>query len=182
MDVLRWGLRKGLPGRIESLGGRYGYTDQAQTPNTQTAQFEYEDGVKILCEIRGLYSNEQSGMHFYGSKGSMHLDQQGNFEIFLGRSAKADLRSRDQGDPNQMEVGHFSNFVDAVRAGDRGKLTCEIEDAEQSTMLCHLANISYRLKRELRFDSVSRSFHGDAEADALLGRAGREPFRIANKL
>jgi len=178
MDILRWGMQKGLPSRIQSLGGRFGYKDQAQTPNTQSAQFEYADGTMILCEIRGLYSNEQSGMHFYGSKGSLHLDQQGNFEIFLGRATKPDLQSKDMGDPDQMEVGHFSNFLSAVRANDRRKLTCDIAEGDQSTALCHLANISYRLKRELRFDPASRRFLGDAEADALLSRAGRAPFRI----
>ncbi len=182
MDVLRWGLRKGLPNRIQSLGGRYGYKDQAQTPNTQTAQFEYEDGTKILCEIRGLYSNEQSGMHFYGAKGSMHVDQQGDFEIFLGRTAKPDMQSKDTGSPDDMETGHFKSFLNAVRTGDRGKLTCDIEEADQSTALCHLANISYRLKRELRFDPASRRFLGDAEADAILSRAGRAPFSIGDKV
>ena len=35
IDVARWGLNKGLPSRIHSTGGRFGYKDQGQTPNTQ---------------------------------------------------------------------------------------------------------------------------------------------------
>ena len=83
MDIVRWALKKGLPARVHASGGRFGYKDQGQTPNTQIATFQYEDGVQVLCEIRGLYSNEPTGMHFYGSAGSMHLEPWGACKIFL---------------------------------------------------------------------------------------------------
>jgi predicted dehydrogenase len=35
IDIARWGLNRGLPSRIHSTGGRFGYKDQGQTPNTQ---------------------------------------------------------------------------------------------------------------------------------------------------
>jgi len=178
LDVIRWALKKGAPRRIYSNGGRFGYRDQAQTPNTQVAQMQYEDGVEILCEIRGLYSNEETGMHFYGSKGVMHLDRAGNFQVYAGRSRKPELVVDEGWGGDAEEVGHFRNFIDAVRANDKGLLNCDIEEAECSTLLCHLANISYRLKREVHFDAASRRFVGDSEADALLGRTGRPPFSL----
>jgi predicted dehydrogenase len=179
-DILRWGMNRGIPTRVQSVGGRYGYKDQGQTPNTQSATLAYPDGAQILCEIRGLYSNEPIGMHFYGSKGSMHLDPQGNCQVFLGRSRQAEALPPVPA--GNMEVGHFQNFVDAIRANRPELLTCGIEECEQSTALCHIANVSYRLGRELRFDPVSRRFLGDSEANHLLARPGRNGFRMPDKV
>jgi predicted dehydrogenase len=182
MDVIRWGLNKGIPSGVHSQGGRFGYRDQGQTPNTQIATFEYDDGTQILCEIRGLYSNEQTGMHFYGSKGSMHLDPAGNFQVFAGRGKQAELDAHEDDRTNAEETDHFANFVDAIRAADGRLLNCEIEEGERSTALCHLANVSFRLKRELRFDAVARRFISDTEADSMLSRLGRAPFRVPDRI
>ena len=119
-------------------------------------------------------------MHFYGSKGSMHLTPQGGCQVFLGRSRQAEaLPPVPAGD---MEVGHFQNFVDAIRANRPELLTCGIEECEQSTALCHMANISYRLGRELRFDPQARRFIGDSEANKHLSRQGRQGFRMPDKV
>jgi predicted dehydrogenase len=183
MDIVRWGLNKGIPTRIQSAGGRFGYKDQGQTPNTQTATLTYEDGTQILCEIRGLYSGEPTGMFFYGSEGAMHLNPAGGFRIFSGRERKpvVDTWEKD-GMGSEVEVGHVQNFVDAIRANDAGELNCEIAEAEISTLLCHLGNISYRLGREVRFDPQKRCFEGDTEADALLARKSRAPFTVPDKV
>jgi predicted dehydrogenase len=178
LDVVRWGMKRGVPRRIYSTGGRFGYRDQAQTPNTQSALYEYDDGAQIVCEIRGLYSNEEVGMRFYGTRGTMHLDRVGNFRVFAGRATAPGLVV-EQGDAGEAEeVGHFRNFIDALRAGNPSLLACDIAEAADSTMLAHLANISYRLKREVRFDAAARRFANDAEADALLDRPARAPFTM----
>ncbi|HON01229.1 MAG TPA: gfo/Idh/MocA family oxidoreductase, partial [Acidobacteriota bacterium] len=49
-------------------------------------------------------------------------------------------------------------------------------------VLCHLANISYRLGRSLRFDPATERFVGDEEADAMLSRRYREPFVVPDKV
>ena len=51
---------------------------------------------------------------------------------------------------------HRQNFVDAVRAHDITRLSADILEGHLSSSLCHLANISYRLGRELRFDHTLR--------------------------
>ena len=40
---------------------------------------------------------------------------------------------------------HFANFLKAVRDGRRGDLNADILEGHQSTALCHVGNISYRL-------------------------------------
>src|SRR5205814_10707117 len=54
IDVARWAIKGAtLPARVWSLGGRFAYEDQGQTPNTQMAVFEYGD-VLLVFEVRGL--------------------------------------------------------------------------------------------------------------------------------
>ena len=55
--MARWGLNKGLPSRIFSSGGRFGYKDQGQTPNVQLSSYVFDDGTELMMEIRGRYSN-----------------------------------------------------------------------------------------------------------------------------
>jgi hypothetical protein len=44
--------------------------------------------------------------------------------------------------------------------------------------LCHLANISYRLGRSLKFVGAQEKFARDAEADAMLTRNYRKPYVV----
>ena len=59
IDIARWGLNKGLPSRIHSTGGRFGYKDQGQTPNAQLATFTFDDGTELVTEIRGRFTNAE---------------------------------------------------------------------------------------------------------------------------
>jgi len=49
MDVARWGLGKTtMPGSVVSVGGRFGYVDDVETPNTQICVFDYGDSELIF--------------------------------------------------------------------------------------------------------------------------------------
>ena len=53
MDIARWGLGVDtLAVGVASVGGRLGYIDQANTPNTQIVALEYGD-KKLIFEVRG---------------------------------------------------------------------------------------------------------------------------------
>ncbi|MBN2325968.1 MAG: Gfo/Idh/MocA family oxidoreductase [Candidatus Omnitrophica bacterium] len=175
IDVCRWGLNKKLPIRIHSSGGRFGYIDQGETPNVQQATFEYEDGTILKAETRGLPTNTEgdiqtSGAIFYGSKGYMVIDNR-NARIYRGSNDEPEIV---EGKGN--DAMHFRNFVDGVRSQKREALNAEIEEIFLSSCLPLLANISYRLKREMRFDPVRMNFIEDRDADAMLTRIYREPY------
>jgi Oxidoreductase family, C-terminal alpha/beta domain len=51
-----------------------------------------------------------------------------------------------------------------------------------STALPHLANISYRLGRELKFTGDNEKFSNDPEADSLLTRVYRDPYIVPDKV
>ena len=53
-----------------------------------------------------------------------------------------------------------------------------IHDGHMSTSLCHLANISYRVGRSLKFNGAQEKFVNDREADALLTRVYRAGYVV----
>ena len=173
IDIVRWAMQKKLPVRVHSTGGRFGYKDQAQTPNTQNVTWVYDDGSMIVGELRGLYTAEPMSWDFFGSKGHMHMMRDGRFRITLGRNKQPEPEVEY---PENLD--HFQNFADAVRARDPKLLHAEIEETTLSTALCHLGNISYRVGRDLRFDPVRMQFPGDAEANKLLTREYRAPYVV----
>jgi predicted dehydrogenase len=138
LDICRWGLGVTGPGRsVISYGGRLGYKDVAETPNTQVAIFDFGDKT-IVSETRGLKSAPfnpaiKSMWFFYGSEGIIAdtnlYDPDGNLvRAFEGKSEN-----------------HFANFLGAVRSRRQDDLKADISEGHQSSALCHLANISYRL-------------------------------------
>ena len=76
---------------------------------------------------------------------------------------------------------HMQNFIDVVRSRKREDQLAEVEEGAISTMLIHLANISYRTGRTLYFDPVTYTCKGDPEATAMFTRAEyRTPFTVPN--
>jgi hypothetical protein len=165
-------MKQTLPVRVHSTGGRFGYKDQAQTPNTQNVTWVFEDGSTIVGQLRGLYTAEPMSWDFFGTKGHMHIAADGRFRITMGRNKQPEPEPE-----YPANLDHFANFADAVRARDPKLLHAEIEETALSTALCHLGNISYRVGRDLRFDPRRMQFAGDAEANALT-REYRAPYVV----
>jgi len=177
IDVLRWGMKKTLPVKVYSTGGRFGYKDQGQTPNTQNITWTYDDGSVIEAQLRGLYTAEPMSWDFFGSKGHMHIMADGRFQIKMGRNKQLEPEAE-----YPANLDHFANFADAIRARDRKLLHAEIEETFLSTAHCHLGNIAYRMKRELKFDPARMRFVGDSEADKLLTREYRRPYVVPDRV
>ena len=146
-DICRWGLGlTGLGRAVMSYGGRLGYVDAAETPNTQVVIHDF-GGKTIISETRGLKTdpfnpNYKSGWIFYGSEGIIAdtslFDLQGKLvRTFPGKTES-----------------HFANFLKAVRSRKSSDLNAEILEGHQSTSLCHLGNISYRLGRPATLEEI----------------------------
>jgi predicted dehydrogenase len=190
-DVGRWGLNKdGAPVKVRSFGNLYLYRDsQQETPNTQTSLFEYADGTRFEFATRGLATNPEGevsvGTIFYGSEGRLEIDAGGNWKTFLGAKGEPGPSSKNirEEQSNALDTvgsnirSHMQNFVDAVVARNREKLNCDIEVAWKSSILPLMANISYRLARELRWDARKEQFT-DAEANRMLHRHDRQGFQV----
>jgi hypothetical protein len=109
----------------------------------------------------------------------------------LGRDGEPGPSSESSGEEEDKVVGylaapggggHYSNFIAAVRSGNKSDLTCPVEEGVISSDLPLLANISYRLGRNLIFDGSKEKFVNDSEADKMLTREYRSPYIINDNL
>ena len=66
------------------------------------------------------------------------------------------------------------NWLDCIRT--RKRPLCEVEDGHRVAATCHLANMSLRLGRSIRWDAEKESVIGDTEAAALCARPYRAPW------
>jgi len=123
----------------------------------------------------GVRNSDAIGNLFYGSKGFLDVDSYSSYKSWLGRG-------QDPGPANNKGGDHFLNFLEAVRSRKREHLNAEIEEGAASTVLVHLANISYRVGRTIHFDSKTMTCVGDAEANKYLTRAYRKPFVVPEKV
>ena len=193
-DIARWGMNKNEhPVKVSSHGGYYKWTDcDQETANTQTAVMEYADGKIIQFEVRGLYTAGEDSMNvkignlFYGTEGWMEINGS-NWKTYMGRNGEPGPSSESQANANDEVVGylaapggggHYSNFITAVRSRNKSDLTCPVEEGVISSDLPLLANISYRLGRNLTFDGKQEKFLTDPEADKMLTRKYRAPYIV----
>jgi predicted dehydrogenase len=190
MDVARWGLGVKYPVKVSSMGGHYMFDDDQETPNTQLATLEFNGAGKhklMVFEVRHWITNGEAtvggkgnaiGNLFYGSKGYMSFA--GGYQTFLGKEQEPGPKW--QGGRGGDEGGHFGNFIAAMRSRKPSDLNAEIEEGAISTVLMHLANISYRLGRTLDFDPETLQCKGDSEANKMFTRAYRKPFAVPEKV
>ena len=192
MDVARWGLGVKYPTKVSGMGGHFMFDDDQQTPNTMVSTFEFDEGGKkkfLVFEVRHWMSNHEAGIGeerkaknpntvgnlFYGSKGYLAIDGYGQYKTWMGKDQ--------QPGPSRSEDGNnWANFIEAVRSRKQSDLNAPIEEGYRSTVLVHLANISYRLGRTLEFDAENLKCKGDPEATAMFTRKYRAPFVVPEKV
>lgn len=212
LDIARWGLNKNEhPVSVYSTGGIYGFLQDEvkpeelspgkmvygdvetyghdktsqETPNTQTAVFKYGDGKMLEFETRGRYTNHEGsggkevGNLFYGAEGWLEISGD-TWKAFRRREREPFAGSKEN--KSNPKENHFTNFIDAIRGGDDNILHCDINEGFYSSSLPHLANISYRLGRGLKFMGDYEKFANDPEADTMLTRRYRNPYVVPDKV
>jgi predicted dehydrogenase len=161
MDVARWAIKGAtLPSKVWSLGGRFAYEDQGQTPNTQMTVMEFGD-VLLVFEVRGLV----------GKNKEFPQRIQNEFYTSEGRIADGKFYPRGDGKPEPLAKadvkvtpgGPFGSWLQAVRSRKVEDLNADVEVGHYSAALCHLPNISYRLGERVAFDAKTKRLGDNRE-------------------
>jgi predicted dehydrogenase len=191
-DIARWGLNKNEhPVSIYSTGDVYGINPKEcaqETPNTQSSLFKYSDGKMLEFETRGRYSNTESSLNirigniFYGTEGYMEIGTNESWRAFREREKEPFLEMNIKKPGDNCHINHMKNFIDAIRFGKDESLQCDIREGHYSSTLSHLANLSYRFKRDLKFMGNYEKFVNDPEADAMLTRNYRKPYVVPEEV
>jgi predicted dehydrogenase len=203
LDIVDWTLGLDSLRAVSSSGGRFALTDNGETPDTQDAIFEF-DGWTAGWTLRECARGEPGGypLEFHGTRGTLGITRTGftltadpdippeaSIPMFTGPHpvggpkatrppASPPLRTEPiedrTGSSNEQFVEHARNFLDCVRT--RKQPVSDLESAHRTAAACHLANLSLRLGRKLRWDAARETIPDDREAAAMLVRGYRPPW------
>jgi predicted dehydrogenase len=174
MDKARWGIPNAtLPRSVLSVGGRFGYSDNGQTPNTQISIMDFGE-TQLIFEVRGLrtdpYRGERIGNIFHLDGGTIVGGNRRPQFFPQGSTTAAPLPRTNVEARLGPGNGPFANFVAAVRSRRPEDLNAPILEGHYSAALCHLANISYRLGDNVPFNPRTRALGDNRDALETLER------------
>jgi predicted dehydrogenase len=203
LDIVDWFLGGKSPRTVASCGGRLALNDSGETPDTQDALFDFGDYTAIWSHREAaLGEAASSSLVFYGTKGSLAISRSG-FAITPDKVIRPEnavpqftdgqpvggvARVREpvetklwttayedqSGNSLDQFRRHVRNFLDCVKS--RGTPVSDLASAHRVSTACHLANLSLRLGRSLRWDAEHETIVGDEEATAQLDRPYRAPW------
>ena len=194
IDIVQW-MTSQVPRRVSAMGGRYSLQGIGETPDVFDALFEY-DGFQVSWSSRECSAGGGSSFEFFGTKGRLRLSRAG-FEVVpdkeippedqIPRTSFGERPSQAEAAPRTTAlkedgfeqvrdqfVPHVRNFLDCVKS--RAMPTSDLASSHRTSLPCHLANISMKLGRALRWDEQRQDVVGDTEASQLLTKEYRSPW------
>lgn len=207
LDIIQWAMGVKGPARVSAMGGKYFVQDNRETPDTLEVLYEYSGFLTTYTSRflnASLVHDRPFGIVFYGTDATLILDRLG-FEVVpevIGRFQPPEAPYQEQlgsarprapqpgetpgiwphraqglrGEGSEQHLTHVKNFLACVRS--REKPAADVEDIHYSTATTHLANISYRTGRTIKWDVETEQIVGDKEAAGLLKRENREPWIV----
>jgi predicted dehydrogenase len=171
MDKALWGLnKKTLADKVQCVGGRVGYKDDGETPNTMATFLDWsDDGSRIIFEVRGLETAHLQGVgvgnFFYGSEGYVVIGS-GNPKAYNYKGELLEVFDDKGG------TDHFRNFLEAVKSRKPEDLNAGVLECHLSSGLCHQGNVAYVLGSKQSYQAAAAPFAGDESASETLKRMG----------
>ncbi|MBI4663894.1 MAG: Gfo/Idh/MocA family oxidoreductase [Verrucomicrobia bacterium] len=179
MDRARWFLGEmELSPRVFSVGGRLGYEDDAETPNTQIVYHDYAK-APLIFEVRGLPKSKEAQKEwgknmdtFLGGRVAAVIQCEGGYAlnpsydsvIVYDKDGKELKRWSDRADR------HYENFIHACRTRKHTDLNADILEGHLSSALCHTGNVSYRLGSKRSPGEIRERLQGNSAALETFGR------------
>jgi predicted dehydrogenase len=173
IDVIRWGLDLDYPARVNSVGGRYHFKDDWETPDTQVITYE-TPGATVIWEGRscnGSYNDNRSrGVIFHGENGSLHTGDN-SYIIYdnknkLVKDVKSDIvitEGLNTTSPGEaLDAIHVANFLENIR--NNRKPFADALNGHKSTLWMQLGNIAQRVGHTINIDPSNGHIINDNEA------------------
>lgn len=173
MDISRWFLgEQSLAPRTISIGGRLGYEDSGNTPNTQVVFHDYK-AAPLIFETRGLprskagQSDWSNSMDRFRGSGVGVIVQCEDGHVLVPSYHDAIVYDRNGKVVKEWHGGgnaHHANWLNAIAARDASLLTGHILEGHLSSALCHVGGVSHLLGEK----QVSRDIAKSISSNALL--------------
>jgi predicted dehydrogenase len=157
-DIAQWALGMDESGPVEIV--------PPDGKDYKVLTYRYGNGVTMTRD-------SANGILFTGTKGTVETNR-GYLKTSPDELKNVQIK------PDQIHLyesnNHYVDWLDAIRK--RSQPVCDIETGCRSVTVCHLGNLAYRLDRPLKWDPKREMFVGDDEANRLLSRPYRGPWRV----
>jgi predicted dehydrogenase len=189
MDIARWFLGEdALSPSILSVGGRVGYVDDGETPNTMFVMHNYKK-APLIFEVRGLPAKPAEETlaadgttkrgaekmdSYRGSTVGVVVQYEGGHLVIPSSYTNVEAFDKNGTSIKKWESkggeSHFANFIKAVRSRKSADLNAPILGGHLSSALCHTGNISYRLGKKSDPEAIREKIKADKEATDSFDR------------
>lgn len=161
-DIAQWGLG------MDDTGPTNIYPPDGGEMKQLT--YIYDSGTVMY---HGGGTPSRTGVEFIGTEGRVMVNR-GYIEtdpisLMNERPGPGEIRLEDS-------PGHHTNWLNCIETRERP--ICDVGIGHRSATVCHIGNIAYWLKRPLKWDPEAQEFIDDAEANRLLMRPMRAPWRV----
>ena len=163
-DIAQWGLGMDGSGPVEIT--------PPNGADVQALTYRYANGVVMYH--KGYEKSQKAGVTFVGTEGVVMVNRS-YLETDPVGLKDAPIGSDDV--KLYQSPGHQRDWLAAIRT--RTKPICDVEVGHRSASVCHIGNIAYQLGRTLHWDPVREEFANDPEANQLMQRPMRAPWRLA---
>ena len=173
-DVVFWALN---PSDLQSISASGKESDGVgNTPEWINIDYQFKDlDIHWTTEppdIPGA-ADMSIGAHFIGEHGTLTCNY-GSRIIRINGEELEDLNEVEKSIPRSP--GHQQNFIDSVKS--RKQPQSNLAYARKMTMPMHLGLISWQLGRKLKWNANDEKFIRDKEANKMLKRKARKPWKI----
>jgi len=168
IDMGQWGNGTDYTGpvEVEDLGSEFPKDGLFDVATKVHFRARYANGVEMICKT----GHPTTFVRFHGTEGWIANN---------GRCQPGDLYRRNIG-PHELRLyhsnDHHRNFIDCIKTGKDPAAPVEI--GHRSATICHVGNIAMRLKKKLQWDPHKEEFVNDDEANRMLSKPMRAPWRL----
>lgn len=184
VDIAQWaiGQENGGPLKVGGtatmnqplIAGMPTRSDTYNTPIVFSVTCQFPGGIEMLID------SSRNGITFEGDRGRFFVNR-GTLEGTPVTAMKDNPLADDavlKLYRGKQPTSHMQNFVDCLSTRDEP--ISDIATHHRILTTCHLANLSLRLGRSLRWDSKTEQVIGDDEANGLMTRDYRSGYEIEN--
>jgi len=163
-----------LPKRVIAGGGRFGWDDAGETPNTHFIYIDTGE-VPVIMDVHNLprkagmkaddvYMRRRSNSFLIiECEGGYYTGGRGGGTAFDSAGKKLQSFSGDGG------KSHAENFIEGLRNRKAASLNGEIEEIHYSSSWCHLGNISWRLGQAYNREQAEAAVKGFQPWNDVIG-------------
>jgi len=171
VDIAHWGMDVEHTGPVEISGSAEFPKDGPwDVHGPFEIHYTYANGVKLICADT---RKNREGVRFEGDKGWIHVTRgfidAGDKSLLRMTFGAADVRLYESKE-------HKDNFVQCIKT--RGEPIAPVEIGHRSNSACILGYMAMTLGRTLKWNPRAERFIGDDQANRMLDRPMRGPWRL----